>query len=305
MAKQELLSIHIKTLSEHHQLSDVAKPKHPLFSLLRFEDFPEIKSEKRVKIISDLYQLALKKDCPCKLQYGQTTYDFNEGVMSFFAPGQVHILEPDNILPRSGYLVLIHPDFIRGTFLNQKIKSYGFFNYNVNEALILSEEEERSVELIFNQIEEEYQRPIDDFSQDVIITNIGLLLTYSNRYYNRQFITRKLCNSELLQKMDQILEDYFEKDLVETGLPTVNFLASELNLSPKYLSDCLKQLVGYTAQQFIQNKLIELSKDILSSTELSVSEIAYKLGFEYPQSFNKLFKNRTGQTPLEYRHLFN
>jgi AraC-like DNA-binding protein len=305
MSKQEILTVHIKSIPQQHQLLGLAKPKHPLVSLLQFEDFPKIEVEQRTKLISDLYQITLKKDCPCKLQYGQTPYDFDEGLMSFFSPGQVNVLEAGNFVPQAGWLLLIHPDFLRSYPLSQKINSYGFFDYSLNEALILSDEEQKSVETIFKQIEKEANLPIDNFSQNVIISNIDLLLTYCNRYYNRQFITRKPDNNELLSKFEIILNGYFSEATIEKSLPTVNYFASQLNLSPRYLSDCLKQLTGQTTHQLIHDKLIEHAKEILSTTELSISEIAYRLGFEFPQSFSKLFKAKTSFSPLEFRQLFN
>lgn len=305
MKNQDTFSVHIQSITQQHQLSGLAKPKHPLFSLLRFEDFPKSEIEQRTRLISDLYQITLKKDCPCKLQYGQTPYDFDEGVMSFIAPKQVNILAPGNFLPTTGWWLAIHPDFLRTYPLAQKIKYYGFFDYAVSEALILSDEEQKSVETIFAQIEKEANLPIDNFSQDVILSNMDLLLTYCNRYYNRQFIMRKPKSNELLHKVENILNDYFSNATTEKKLPTVNYLASQLNLSPKYLSDCLKQLTGQTAQQHIHDKLIEKAKEKLATTELSVSEIAYELGFEYSQSFSKLFKAKTNLTPLEFRQSFN
>lgn len=306
MSKQDIVTIHIQTLSQQHQLLGVPKPKHPLFSILRFEDFPKIENEHRIKLVSNFYQITLKQDCPCKLKYGQTKYDFDEGVMSFFSPTQVNTIEPGNILPPRGWLLLIHPDFLRGYPLNQKIRSYGFFDYAINEALLLSDEEENSVRSILAQIEKESLLPIDNFSHDIIVSNLDLLLTYCNRYYNRQFITRKPNSNELLSKVEKILDEYLENETaIEHGLPAVSFLASQLHISPKYLSDCLKELTGRTAQQHIHDKLIERAKDILSTTALSVSEIAYRLGFEYPQSFNKLFKSKTNVSPLEFRQSFS
>ncbi len=295
---------HIKTLSQQHQMLGIGSPKHPLLSIVRFEDIPKIENEERVKKLSDFYQIALKIDCPCKLKYGQSQYDFDKGVLSFFSPKQVSTLEPGPVFPESGWLLTIHPDFLRSYPLSSKIKTFGFFDYNVNEALMLSEEEQQSIESIFEQIDREYRLPIDIFSQDVVIANFELLFTYCQRYYNRQFITRKIIYSELLNKVENILSAYFD-NANEKGLPTAADLASQLNMSPKYLSDCLKQLTGQTAQQLIHEKLIEHAKDILTTTELSVSEIAFQLGFEYPQSFNKLFKNKTNQTPVEYRQSFN
>lgn len=300
----DISTIHIKTLTQQHKLMGMEKPRYPLFSIMRFEDFPKIVNDERVKKISDFYQIALKKDCPCKLKYGQSQYDFDEGVLSFFAPKQVSILDPGLEFPESGWLLTIHPEFMRSYPLSKKIKTFGLFDYNTNEALMLSDEEQRSLEAIFEHIEREYKLPIDNFSQDVVIANMELLFTYSQRYYNRQFITRKPLHNELLEKADKILSAHFD-NAVGIGLPTASDLASQLNMSPKYLSDCLKQLTGQTTQQLIHEKLIDHAKDILTTTELSVSEIAFQLGFEYSQSFSKLFKNKTNQTPVEYRQSFN
>ncbi len=256
-----------------------------------------------MRLIADFYQITIKTACPCKIQYGQTIFDFDEGIVSCFAPKQVSFLEKDFILAKAGWQILIDPDFLRGYALNQKISSFGFFDYRINEALIMSAEEQKSMEIIFQQIEKEYNLPIDNFSQDVIVANLEVLLSYCNRYYNRQFITRKIGSNGLLNKFEQLLKSYFA-DYNQKGLPTAAFMAQELNISTKYLADSLKQLTGQTTQQLIQQKIIDVAKDILSSTELSVSEIAYKLGFEYPQSFSKLFKNKTSQTPKEYRNSF-
>lgn len=306
MDHQPDYTIHIQSVAQQHQLIGIGKPRHPLFSILRFDDFPLIETENRVKLLSDCYQITLKKNCPCKLKYGQTNYDFDEGVMSFFSPRQVSILEPGAVVPSSGWLLVIHPDFLQTYTIHQKIKGYGFFDYTVNEALIMSEDEEKAIETIFGQIEKEYQLPIDKFSQDVLIANVDLLLTHCNRYYNRQFITRQPANQPLLDKVDKLLTAYLEAHKgAEKRLPTASFIASQLNLSPKYLSDLLRQHTGRSIQQHIHDKLIDRAKEQLATTTLSVSEIAYALGFDYPQSFNKLFKNKTNTSPLEYRHSFN
>ncbi len=300
----DTLTIHFKTIADFHKIAGVSKPKHPLFSIHRFEDLPPVEIVQRTKLIVDYYQITLKTECPCKMQYGQTTFDFDEGVISCFAPRQVSIIDKDFAFAKTGWLINIHPDFLRTSPLSQKIKTFGFFDYEVNEALILSDEEQKSIETIFEQIEKEYLLPIDDFSQDVMISAIDLLLTHFNRYYKRQFITRKTQNSELLSKVENILNSYFLNNN-EQKSPTSTYLASQLNLSPKYLSDCLKQLTGQTTQQIIHEKLIEKAKDILTTTELSVSEIAYRLGFEYPQSFSKFFRNKMNVSPLEFRKSFN
>ena len=298
-------TVWVKNIAQCHELMDVAKPKHPLFSVLKFENIGQYTVEKQTRVIFDFYQIALKIDCPGKLVYGQTPYDFDGGVLSFFAPKQVNILDPGLLFPKTGWLITVHPDFLRSFSLDKKIKEYGFFDYAVNEALILSEDEEKSIETILEQIEKEYYLPIDNFSQEVIITHLELLLTYCNRYYNRQFITRKPLNNNLLSKFEALLDDCFSTRNTLEGLPTVSYFAGRLNISAKYFSDLLKQLTGLTAQQHIHEKLIEKAKEKLSITELSISEIAYELGFEYPQSFSKLFKTKTEMSPLEFRKRFN
>lgn len=298
--------LRVKSIAAQHQLLSLPKPEHPLFSILRFEDFPVILNEGRIRFTMDFYTVTIKKNCDCKPDYGQTHYDFDEGVMSFLSPEQILSQEGNLKPPAGGWLLSFHPDFIRNYPLGKKIKEYGFFHYAMNEALILSEKEEASIEHIFDIISNEYHLPIDNFSQDVIVAQLELLLTYSNRYYNRQFITRKAPTSDLLTKMEVVLTSYFDGDqLVNDGLPSVTYLAEQFNMSPKYLSDTLRSLTGYSAQQHIQNKLIDKAKQILVTTSLSVSEIAYQLGFEYPQSFNKLFKKKMNISPLEFRHSFN
>jgi len=298
-------TVHIKTINQHHALLDIQKPKHPLFSILRFEEMPEVVIQEKTRLISDYYQIAFKKNCPNKIQYGQTAYDFDGGVISYFAPRQVSIVDPGFLFPKSGWVLNIHPDFFIGYSLLTKISSYGFFEYETNEALILSDDEEKVIEHILHQIWTEYHLPIDQFSQDVVLSNLELLLTYSNRYYNRQFIVRKPANDSLLSKFEKLLNTYFDEGNSIKGLPTVHFFADALNLSNKYFSDLLKQHTGLSAQQHIHEKLIEKAKEKLSTTNLSVSEIAYELGFEYPQSFSKLFKSKTNQSPLEFRASFN
>ncbi|MFV0346661.1 MAG: helix-turn-helix domain-containing protein, partial [Bacteroidales bacterium] len=203
----------------------------------------------------------------------------------------------------SGYHLIFHPDFIRGYPLTKTIKEYGFFSYSNNKALFLSDKEEAIIINLFKSIESEYQNNIDKFSQDVMIGNIELLLVHIDRYYNRQFITRKTIGNDTLSRMEIILNNYFSDETNQ--LPTVQPIAEELNLSPNYLSDMLKNLTGQTAQQHIHEKLIEKAKELLSATNLSVSEIAYQLGFEFPQSFSKLFKKKTNLTPLEFKQTFN
>lgn len=300
----EFSTINFENISQLHKALGIAKPRHPLFSIIRFEDLPQFTLEQKHRLISNFYQITLKKECPCKTQYGQTSFDFDEGIISCFAPKQVHIIEKDFKTATSGWQLSIHPDFLRTHPLGHTIGKLGFFDYEVNEALILSEDEQESIESIFKQVEKEYCSPIDNFSQGVIIAQLDVLLSYFNRYYNRQFITRKNVHGEMLDKIEFLLNDWFENHETE-GLPTASYLAGALNLSSKYLSDCLKQLTGQTTQQHIHDRLIEQAKSLLATTTLSVSEIAYRLGFEYSQSFSKLFKSKTKQTPVEYRFSFN
>ncbi|MEJ7678020.1 MAG: helix-turn-helix transcriptional regulator [Segetibacter sp.] len=255
--------------------------------------------------ILNFYKISYKKNLQGKLKYGQDYYDFYEGGLFFVSPNQVIASDADNG-DHSGYTLFIHPDFLLTYPLAKKIKQYGFFSYSANEALHLSDNEKATIISIFKIIEDELTSRIDDFSQDVIISQIELLLNYSNRFYKRQFITRKAVNSDLLQKLEEILDDYFnnEKSLMQ-GIPTVQYLSENLNISPGYLSDMLRSLTGQNAQQHIHNKLIEKAKEQLSTTSISVSEIAYALGFEHPQSFSKLFKTKTNISPIDFRQSFN
>jgi AraC-like DNA-binding protein len=305
MRRENIEIINIRTIARSHELVQYEKPKHPLFSIIRFEKLNQVRNEAKVKLIFDFYQIVLKIDCPGKLLYGQTKYDFDEGVMSYFAPRQVNILEPGEVLPKSGWLLNIHRDFLLNTPLASKMDRYGFWSYNISEALILSDDEQKSIEQIFEQIEKEYRQPIDKFSRDVVVANIELLLTYSNRYYERQFVVRRPYTDSFVEKFKSLLSEYFEETLSAAGLPGVQYFADKLNISSGYLSDLLRQTTGQNAQQHIHEKVIEKAKEQLTTTDLSVNEIAYQLGFQYPQSFSKLFKSKTSHSPLEFRNLFN
>jgi len=293
----------LNTISEMHRMLGLAGPEHPLVSTIHFSDI--INSEANIPdgLLLNFYMIALKKDYKGKIRYGQSSYDFDEGIMSFIAPGQICYENEPGENPLAGCMLLIHPDFLRGYPLAKTIKNYEFFSYAVNEGLYLSQKEEGMVEGIMRNIEQEYKSAIDNLSQDVIMSHIELLLTYSNRFYNRQFITRKNVNNDLVAKMEALLTNHYNSD--KNCLPRVKDIADHLNVSPGYLSDMLRALTGQNAQQHIHSKLIEKAKEILTSTPLSVSEIAYQLGFEYPQSFSKLFKTKTKVSPLEYRKLFN
>jgi len=223
------------------------------------------------------------------------------------SPGQIFGFEAQSSSSKpSGWMLLIHPDFLWNTPLGKNIKNYEFFDYSVNEALFLSEKEEVILHTIIQTIHDEYRTNIDKFSQTIIISQLETLLNYSERFYQRQFITRKITSHHTLDRLEKILTDYFKSDdLATKGLPSVQYIADSLNLSPGYLSNLLKVLTGQSTQQHIHDKLIERAKERLSTTDLSVSEIAYELGFEHSQSFSKLFKAKTNQSPSSFRELFN
>lgn len=256
--------------------------------------------------VLNFYCIAIKKNFKGKLKYGQNYYDFDEGVMSFISPNQLLTKTTGDDTPVEGCCLIFHPDYIAQYPLGKSIKNYGFFSYNLHEALHLSDKEEAMIEAIFQNIEGEYKSSIDHYSQDVIVSQIELLLNYSNRFYNRQFITRKHANNGILIQLETLLSDYFDSDQVhQLGLPSVDYISGQLNVSSNYLSDMLRTLTGQSTQQHIQAKLIEKAKEFLTTTNLSVSEIAYGLGFQYPQSFNKFFKGKTGSSPLAFRQSFN
>jgi len=297
--------IRIKTISEFHRLRGLPQPEHPLISIVDYAALTHSEGS----VIFDFYSISVKRGVNGKMIYGQQEYDFDEGVMYFIAPNQVFgRIEMSNAYASkpSGWILLVHPDFFWNTHLAKTIKQYEYFGYSVNEALFLSEKEEAIINNIIKNIKQEYHSNIDKFSQNIIISQIETLLNYSQRFYERQFITRKITNHKTLGRLEEILNDYFNSDaLLKNGLPTVQHMSEALNVSPNYLSGLLKTLTGQSTQQHIHDKLIEKAKEKLSTTDLSVSEIAYELGFEHPQSFSKLFKTKTNLSPLEFRASFN
>lgn len=297
---------HVKTIAEYHRLMDLPKTEHPLISVLRFEDMKILSGNKPNSITHYFYSIALKRNAS-NIKYGQETFDFDEGIMHFMSPKQVLSYEnaPEEALKHSGWLLLIHPDFLWNTPLAKKIKQYDYFSYSVNEALHLSEKEETLIIGIIQNIAQEYHSNIDALSQDIIIAQLELLLTYSERFYQRQFITRKISNHKILNNLEDLLSEYFKNDVAIKGIPTVLYIAKALNVSPNYLSRLLNLLTGQSTKQFIQDKLMDLAKEKLSTTDLSVSEIAFILGFEHSQSFSKLFKQKNNISPLEFRQSFN
>lgn len=299
--------IRIKTISEFHSLRGLPKPKHPLISVINFEDMAKSSVVGKQSLMFDFYMISVKRDMNHKYRYGQQDYDFDEGVLFCMAPHQLlTIMREENAKNPTGWSLLIHPDFLWNTPMASAIKKYEFFDYSVNEALFLSEDEEIKVQQIIENIKQEYQNNIDKFSQNIIISQVETLLNYSERFYQRQFITRQKAHHQFLEQLEILLNNYFKKENFKTeGLPSVQYLSDEFKMSPQYMRSLLKTLTGQTTQQIIHEKLIEKAKEKLSTTELSVSEIAYELGFEHSQSFSKLFKAKTDISPLEFRKSFN
>jgi len=296
----------IDTISAYHQFAGLPKPEHPLISVVRFDDIRPRQIDRPKAIVNNFYSIALKRNFNGRLNYGQQPYDFDDGVMVFLAPGQVLTVTTDEPAEPTGWLLMIHPDFLWRTALAKTIRQHAYFDYSIREALFLSEKEEAVVVNIIRQIQQEYQAPIDTFSQNIIIAQLEVLLNYADRFYQRQFITRRITNHHVLDRFETTLAAYLDSDeLLRSGLPTVAYMADQLNLSPSYLSSLLKSLTGQAPQQHIHSRLIEKAKELLSTTDLSVSEIAYRLGFEHPQSFSKLFRNKTRSSPLAFRHSFN
>lgn len=299
----------MKPIIELHSISEINnfvqnKTKHPLVAVVDFSKLDE-QMEEGTRISCDFYSIMFKNYCSNNLRYGRQTYDFQEGSLICIAPKQVltmdsEIEKKDNMI---GWGLFFHPDLLRGTTLSSKMNEYTFFSYETSEALHLSDKEKQILYDCIQKIEAELQENIDSFSQNLIVTNIELLLNYCLRYYGRQFITRKNSNSNVIVQIEKLIKDYFESEnLQEKGLPTVKYLAEKVHLSASYLSDLLKKETGKNAQDHIHYYLIEEAKNILLNSNNSVSEIAYSLGFEYPQYFSKLFKQKTGKTPLEYRN---
>lgn len=285
---------------------------HPLISVVHLNTIKELPVFEPSILVTDFYLIALKQGFAkgIKIRYGQQDYDYDAGVLSFMAPGQVFGMEMDEqtmkemveMKEANGWMLMVHPDFLWNTSLAKKMRQYAFFDYAVNEALFLSDKEESTLVHIVNNIEQEIVANIDAFSHNITISLLESLLNYSERFYQRQFLTRRRSSHQLLTQLDHLLEGYFKE---QRGLPTVTYVAAQLHVSADYLSGLLKALTGLSTQQHIHEKLIEEAKMQLSTTTLSVSEIAYQLGFEHPQSFSKLFKTKTNVSPLEFRQSFN
>jgi len=294
------------SISESHQAFGLPAPQHPLISLVHFNESNPFNTEMApVYDVLSFYKITFITKNSGRLKYGQDYYDFNEGSMLFFAPNQL-VGTTEYNSETYCYLLLIHPDFLLGHPLAKKIRQYGYFSYSSNEALHLSNKEREIILSVYQIMEQELNSRVDEFSQEVVIAQIELMLGYVNRFYKRQFITRKAVNNDILQKTETILNDYLNSQKsLNLGVPTVNYLSEQLHISPGYLSDMLRSLIGKNAQQYIHEKLIEKAKERLTTTELTISEIAYELGFEHPQSFSKLFRTKTNVSPLAFRQSFN
>jgi AraC-like DNA-binding protein len=292
--------IKINTIEDYTELFGCPPANHPLISICRMANVKDyIPPGKPVQL--NLYSIVMKDGAQCTTaKYGWREYDFRRGLLNFFAPGQLHSWdEKAENAGRWGWMLAFHPDFIRKYPLGVKISKLKFFSYETNEALHISDSERSLIEGIMENLYGEYKRNIDEHTQDIIVSQLEVLLNYAERFYTRQFRTRHTVESDIVVRFKSILHRYFEK---ETGnFITARDIASELFMSPHYLSDLLRNLTGMNTQQHIHAYIIERAKGLLLVTSLTVNEIAYSLGFEYPQYFSRLFKNKTGQTPLEFR----
>ena len=293
--------VKLETVAQYNDMRGAAT-LHPLVTVL---DLSKATPLPFIRINFGLYAIYLKEHKSAALRYGRSHYDYQEGTLVFISPGQVLGVERGEreYVPK-GWALLFHPDLIRGTPLGKHIHDYSFFSYDVNEALHLSEKEREIVLDCFANIGYELQRAIDKHSKTLIASNIELFLNYCNRFYDRQFITRDNAHKGTLEKFEALLNNYFASDKPQTeGLPSVTGCARELNLSANYFGDLIKKETGKSPQEYIQSKVIEIARDRIFDASKTISEIAYELGFKYPQHFTRLFKQRTGHTPNEYRLL--
>lgn len=297
--------LHLRTISDLYRFMDLGYAEHPLVAVV---DFSKVIDHARdeIRIKTDFYSIMFKNYCRNHIRYGRKTLDFQDGSLVCIAPNQVITIDNDVDIREDmmGWGLFFHPDLIRGTSLGSRMKDFSFFSYQTSEALHLSDKEKQLLHDGILKIQGELTQNMDSHSQVLIVSTIELLLHYCSRYYGRQFITRKNVNQDVVAQVEHILKGYFEREANgNEGLPSVKDLAGKVNLSPSYLSDLLKRETGLNAQDHIHYFAIEQAKDILLQTNRSVSEIAYSLGFEYPQYFSRLFKQKTGKTPIEYRSL--
>ncbi len=295
---------HFKTLSSYFDYIQLPRPEHPMLSVLfaKGENFLPCPKDSSPPITNDCYSISLKKIVRGNLNYGRTKYDFTNGALIFIAPRQVLQWDRSVVFEQKGFSINFHEDFLKGTELAQQIKKYGFFSYSTHEALHLSPKEEKQIESIVENIEIEYHNNQDKFSKEIIISQLSTLLKYAHRFYERQFLNRKELSHDLLEQFNQQLETYFESgQLQEQGIPSIEQLAEELSVSQRYLSDNLKKETGKTTTEHLHLYLIDEAKNILLQPNKSIAEVAYELGFEYPQYFSRLFKKKEGMSPSAYR----
>ena len=298
---------HFKTLSAYFDYIELPRPEHPMLSVLsaKGDSFLPCPKKSSPPITNDCYSISLKKIVKGNLNYGRTKYDFTNGLLIFIAPRQVMQWNSAAVFKQKGFSINFHEDFLKGTDLSHQIKKYGFFSYSANEALHLSPREEKQIESIVENIEIEYQNNQDEFSKEIIISQLSTLFKYANRFYERQFLNRKELSNDLLEKFNEQLDSYFESgQLQEKGIPSIEQIAEKMSVSQRYLSDTLKKETGKTSTEHLHFFLIDEAKNILLNPSKSVSEVAYELGFEYPQYFSRLFKKKEGMSPSKYREIY-
>jgi AraC-like DNA-binding protein len=297
----------IDTISEFHQIAGIPKPSHPGISVVKLEDIKWRPTEQKTSIIRDFYIIAWKSDINTGIRYGQQDINGEAGFMHFMAPKQVLTIElTTKNVTNKGWLLLIHCDFIRDTSLTKKMREHEYFRYDFNQVLPLNPEQESIINSVFRQIEKEQHQLKGNNTNDIILAQIDLLLAYAGRYYRlRQTVSAEKQQHSILAQLERLIDDYLQKPgLVSKGIPTVNFLSDKLHISPNYLTRLIQSLTGQSTQQFLHDKVINMAKEKVSTTSLSISEIAYELGFKTPQSFSRLFKAKTNQTPKEFRKSF-
>ncbi len=298
---------HFKTLSGYFDYLQLPRPEHPMLSVLyeTGDDFLPCPKESSPPITNDCYSISLKKIVKGNLNYGRTKYDFTNGALIFIAPRQVLQWDSSVVFEQKGFSINFHEDFLKGTVLAQQIKKYSLFHYSANEALHLSPKEEKQMESIVRNIKIEYQNNQDEFSKDIIISQLSTLLKYANRFYERQFLNRKELSNDLLEQLNHQLDAYFKSgELQEKGIPSIEQLADELSVSQRYLGDTLKKETGRTTSEHLQLYLFNEARNILLEPGKSIAEVAYELGFEYPQYFSRFFKKKEGLSPSEYREKY-
>lgn len=292
--------LQLDTVDKYNKLYGL-ETLHPLVSVVDLTRATKVVNH--ISMNYGVYALYLKQGKSCDIKYGRRNYDYQEGTIVSFAPGQVvQVSMVEQELHPKVYGLIFHPDLIRGTSLGQEIGKYGFFSYSANEALHLSERERGVVIDCLAKIQAELEHAIDHHSKQLIVANIELLLGYCMRFYERQFVTREVVNQDILARFEGLVNEYFQGEVAEReGLPSVKYFADKVYLSPNYFGDLVKKETGKSAQEYIQLHLLDVAKELIASTNLTISEIAYKLGFQYPQHFGRLFKKHIGVTPNRYR----